>query len=185
MNRAEKNAVVAELGEAFRESPHVILAHFQGLRVNQAVDLRRRIRGVGGGYRVVKNRLARRAAAGLGVERLADRFTGPCAVATHPSDPIALAKAVSDFAKDNPQLEVVAAVVDAAHLVDAAGVKQLAAMPGMPQLRAQLLALLQTPATTLVRLLQTPGTQLARVLAARRDQLEPGEASQAGEKISE
>ena len=79
---------------------------------------------------MVKNRLAKRAAAGTPLEPLQARLTGPCAVATHPSDPVELAKVMTGFAKDNPQLEVVAAVVDAQQVLDAAGVKQLAALPG-------------------------------------------------------
>jgi large subunit ribosomal protein L10 len=76
---------------------------------------------------------------------------------------------LSEFAKENPQVELRAGVVDAAELLDTAGVKTLASLPGLPELRAQLLALIQTPATTLVRLLSTPGSQLARVIDARRE----------------
>lgn len=168
MNRTEKTTVVGRMSEAFAVAPHVILASYQGLTVNQATDLRRRVRLAGGRVLVIKNRLARRAAAGTPLERLSDRFTGPCALATHPSDAIALAKAFAEFVKDNPQLELLAGVVDTTELVDAKGLKQLATLPGLPELRAQLLRVIQAPATTLVRLLGTPGTQLARVVDARR-----------------
>ena len=169
MNRAEKTAAIEELNLAFRQMPHVILTGFRGLTVNQANELRRRVAESGGRYKVIKNRLAKRAAAGTPVEELAKLFEGPCAVATHDSDPVALAKALADFAKSNPQLALVAGLVDARDLMEQADVKRLSAMPGLPGLRAQLLALIQTPATTLVRLLGTPGTQLARVVDARRE----------------
>lgn len=174
MNRAEKAENVEQIKEALQQYPHVILASFRGLSVNQANELRRKIDGSGGRYRVVKNRLAKRAAAGTPAEPLTAVFNGPCAVATHESDPISLAKALTEFAKDNPQLELLAGIVDARELLDAAGVKRLAKMPGLNELRAQLLALIQTPASSLVRLVGTPGGQIARVVDARREGL--GEA---------
>ncbi len=174
MNRAEKAENVEQIRETLQQYPHVILASFKGLSVNQANELRRKVDGSGGRYRVVKNRLAKRAAAGTPAEPLTAAFNGPCAVATHESDPISLAKALTEFAKDNPQLELLAGIIDAKDLLDAAGVKRLAKMPGLNELRAQLLALIQTPASSLVRLLGTPGGQIARVVDARREGL--GEA---------
>ena len=177
MNRAEKIATVEQLHEAFEQTPHVIVASFRGLTVNQANDLRAKVTGVGGSYRVIKNRLAKRAAAGTPVEGISELFSGPCAIATHADDPVGLAKILADFAKANPQIELLAGLVDAKDSLDAKGVKRLSTMPGLPALRAQLLALLQTPATMLVRLLSTPGTQVARVVDARREKL--GETSDA------
>ena len=171
MKRADKIATVEELNRTFSDTPHLILASFRGLSVNQANDLRARVRASGGRYRVIKNRLAKIAAAETPVQNLAESLGGPCAIASHDSDPIALAKALSDFSKDNPQLELVAGLIDAKEQLDARGVEQLASMPSLPELRAQLLSLIQTPATTLVRLIQTPGEQLARVLDARREAL--------------
>lgn len=168
MDRQQKTAAIDRLQRTFAAAPHLVLASFAGLTVNQESDLRRRLRQAGGGYVVIKNRLAKRAAAGTPLEPLQARLTGPCAVATHPSDPVELAKVLTGFAKDNPQLVVMAAVVDAQQALDAAGVKQLAALPGLLELRAQLLALIQTPGTMLVRLVATPGTMLARVVDARR-----------------
>ena len=172
MNRTEKVAVVEGLNKALSATPHVILASFRGLSVNQATELRRAVRRAGGRYRVVKNRLAKLAAPGTPLEQLVDQFAGPCAIATHDSDPVVLAKALSDFTKANPEVELLAGVVDAKEVVDAKGVKRLAGLPGLPELRAQLLSLVQTPATSLVRLLNTPGGQLARAIDARREKLE-------------
>ena len=172
MNRAEKINVVETLNQEFSNKPHIVLTSFKGLSVNQANELRRKIGGIGGNYQVIPNRLASRAAAGTGAEALSASFTGPCAIATHADDPVALAKAIAGFAKENPQIDMVAALVDSREFVDKAGVKHLATLPSLPELQAQLLAMIQTPATTLVRLLATPGTQVARVLDARREQQE-------------
>ena len=167
MNRADKIATVERLNRELSETPHVIVATFNGLSVNQANDLRGRVRAAGGRYQVIKNRLTKLAVKGTPAEGLAESLSGPCALATHESDPVALAKALADFVKDNEQLQVLAGVVDGKDLVDAAGVKYLSSLPGLPELRAQLLALIQTPATTLVRLINTPAGQLARVVDAR------------------
>jgi large subunit ribosomal protein L10 len=174
VNRDDKIATVQLMRETFERFPHIIVTTFRGLSVNSSNELRRRIGGAGGGYRVIQNRLAKRAAEGTPAEQLVKLLDGPCALATHESDPVALAKTLADFAKDNPQLQLLAGVVDARELIDSEGVKQLAKMPGLQELRAKLLALIQTPATSLVRLLGTPGSQLARVVDARRSGIEEG-----------
>ena len=175
MNRSEKTTVVESLAERFRATPHVILADYKGLTAGQATELRRKIRVVGGTYMVLKNRLARRGSEGASVGMIADRLKGTCGLAAHATDPVALAKVVSEFAKDNPQFRLVACVVDAKEVYGAEGIKQLATLPGRQELRAQLLALINTPATQLVRLISTPAGQVARVIDARREKLE-GEA---------
>ena len=172
MIRSEKVTVVESMGQAFAKTPHVVLAAFSGLKVNQVNELRSKVREAGGSYSVIKNRLAKRAAPGTPMELLADRLSGPCALATHESDPVALAKVLFEFGKKNPELEVLAGVIDGKDLLDKAGVKQLSMLPGLQELRAQLLALIQTPATSLVRLLGTPSSQIARAIDARREKLE-------------
>ena len=170
MNRTDKNSMIETLNQRFSENPHVIVTSFSGLGANQSNALRRKIDGCGGRYNVIKNRLAKRAAAGTPAEELVDSFEGPCGVLTHDSDPVGLAKALSEFVKDNPQVGVKIGLVDGKQVIDEAGVTQLSKMPGLPELRAKMLALFNTPATQLVRLLGTPGTQLARVVDARREQ---------------
>ncbi len=172
MDRAEKVAAVERMNQTFSATNHIILTSFRGLNVNQATELHRRVRRAGGRIQVVKNRLAKRAAAGTPVELLVDKFSGPCALATHDSDPVSLAKALAEFNKQNPELELLAGMIDAKELLDKNGVKQLASLPGLQELRATLLSLIQTPATQLVRLLGTPATEMARVLDARREQQE-------------
>ena len=174
MNREQKTAAIESMTQDFSATPHVFLTGYRGMTVNQASDLRRRIRAAGGSYRVVKNRLARRAASGNAMDQLAGRLKGPCAVAAHRTDPVGMAKILIDFAKENPQLQLVAAVVDGRDVVDAEGIKSLATLPGLPELRAQILAMVNTPATMLLRLLNTPGSQLARVVDARREAMGGG-----------
>ena len=167
MDRANKDAAIEGLNKVFSESPHVILTTFSGLTVNQANVLRRTVGDAGGSYQVIKNRLAKRAAVGTPVESLSEGFSGPCGIAAHKDDPVGLAKAIAGFVKENPQVEVQAGLIDSKAQIDAAAVVQLSKMPGLPELRSQMLALFNTPATTLVRLLGTPGTQVARVIDAR------------------
>jgi len=174
VNRTEKTTVVESLTERFRATPHIILADYKGMTAGQATDLRRKIRSIGGTYMVLKNRLARRGSEGTAVAKIADRLKGTCGLAAHPSDPVALAKVVSEFAKDNPQFQLLACVVDSKEVYAAAGIKQLATLPGRQELRAQLLALINTPATQLVRLINTPAGQVARAIDARREKLEGG-----------
>jgi large subunit ribosomal protein L10 len=174
VNRTEKSAAVDALSQLFRATPHVILTDFKGLTASEATDLRRKIRAAGGTYRVLKNRLARRGAAGTSLEKLAPRLKGPCGLAAHPTDPVALAKVLSEFAKENTRLQLVAAVVDAKDVYENKDIKTLAALPSLPQLRAQMLSLINTPATQLVRLLNTPAGQVARAIDARRGTLEGG-----------
>lgn len=172
MNRDEKAAEVEYLQEQFKKATNAFLVGFTGLTVGQADQLRRKVRESSSSYRVVKNRLAKRALAGSPLESLADGFTAATAVAYNDNDPVGLAKALADFAKENPALTVRGGIVDGTEVLDAAGFEALSKLPGMPEVRAQLLSLISTPATQLVRLLGTPGTELARVLDARRSKLE-------------
>jgi len=170
VNRAEKTAAIERMNKTMTECPHVILTAFSGLTSNQANELRVKVRDAGGSISVIKNRLAKLASAGTPVEQMQEHLAGPCALATHPDDAVSLAKALSEFAKENPALKVVAGVIEGKDLVDEAGVKYLSSLPGLPELRAQLLSLIQTPASSLVRLLNTPGGQIARVIDAKAQQ---------------
>ena len=172
MNRTEKQQLIDELHKELESSPHAVLVEFKGLSVPAATEFRKRMRASGSRYRVVKNSLALRAAKGTALEQLESKLEGTTGIAYTGEDPVALAKVVMDFAKDHPALAVKAGVVSGSQVLDAAGVKALSTMPGLPELRARLLGLLQAPATQLVRLLGTPGTQLARVMKAHQEKLE-------------
>jgi large subunit ribosomal protein L10 len=172
MNRTEKQELIEELHKEFAASPHLVLVDFRGLDVPSVTEFRRKVKASGSCYRVVKNSLALRAAKGTALEKLEDRFEGTTGVAYNGTDPVALAKVLTDFAKDHPQLAVKAGVVAGDQVLDAAGVRTLSTMPGLAELRAQLLGLLQAPAGRLVRLLATPATQLARVMKAHQEKEE-------------
>ena len=178
MNRTEKQTLIDDLHEEFGKSPHAILVDFRGLTVPAVTEFRRKVRASGSSYRVVKNTLALRAAKGTAIEKLKDKFEGTTGVAYTGSDPVALAKVLVDFAKDNPNLVVKGALVSGTELLDAEGVKALSTMPGLPELRAKLLGLLQAPATNLVRVLNAPAAKMARVLAAHKEKQEQGGSSE-------
>jgi large subunit ribosomal protein L10 len=144
------------------------------LDVAAADTLRQRIRKGGAGdfeYRVAKNAVLRRASADLDVAGLANHFEGPTAVAISFGDPVGLAKILSDFAKDHEVFEIKGGLVDG-EVVDAAQIAALAKLPSMDALRGMIIALLQAPATKLVRLIAEPGAQLARLVSARKAQQE-------------
>ena len=172
MNRTEKAQLVEELHQELEASPHAVLVDFRGLSVPDATEFRRKVKAAGSKYRVVKNSLARRAAKGTALERLEKDLGGTTGIAYTKDDPVALAKVLVEFAKDHPQLALKAGVVSGSEVLDASGVKSLSTMPGLPELRARLLGLLQAPASQLVRLLGTPATQLARVLQAHHEKTE-------------
>lgn len=175
MNRTEKQQLIDALHADFGRSPHAIVVDFRGLTVPAVTEFRQKVRASGSHYRVVKNSLALRAAKGTAMEQLERHFENTTGVAYTADDPVALAKVLMDFAKDHPALKVKAGVVSGSQVLDPEGVKALSTMPGLPELRAKLLGLLQAPASQLVRLLATPATQLAQVLKAHQDK--QGEAS--------
>jgi len=172
MNRTEKQALIDDLHTEFAKSPHAILVDFRGLSVPAVTEFRRKVRHAGSRYRVVKNSLALRAVKDTPLEKLAHKFELTTGVAYTGADPVALAKVLVDFAKDHPALIVKGGLVSGSQMLDPEGVKALSTMPSLPELRAKLLGLLQTPASTLVRLLNTPAEQLARVLKAHQDKQE-------------
>jgi len=177
MQKAEKAELINELHQEFGRSPHAILVDFRGLSVPAVTEFRRKVRQAGSRYRVVKNSLALRAAKDTPLEALSVKFENTTGVAYTGSDPVVLAKVLVDFAKEHPQLVVKAGVVSGSQMLDAEGVKALATMPSLPEVRARLVGLLQAPAARLVRLLSVPGGQVARVLKAHAEK-EEGAAAQ-------
>lgn len=177
MNKTEKQALVDDLHKEFGRSPHAILVDFRGLTVPAVTEFRRKVRQSGSRYRVVKNTLALRAVKDTPLEALGPKFDNTTGVAYTGTDPVALAKTLIDFAKDNPALVVKGGLVSGTQMLDAEGVKALSTMPSLPELRSRLLGMLQAPASQLVRLLNTPASQMARVLKAHGEKLEETKAS--------
>ncbi len=163
LSRTAKETRLEDLRAELGGAESVILVDFKGLDVPQATDLRRKVRSAEGSYRVVKNTLARLALEGTSFEALRDRLEGTTALAYCSDDPVVLAKALVDFAKDAPELTFRAAVVQG-QTVDAEGVKGLSELPGKPELQAKLLMLLNAPATNFLRLLNAAPTNLLAVL---------------------
>ena len=167
MDRAQKPVVVSELNAVFGEVGVVVVTRNLGLTVAQSTALRNKMRDVGATYKVTKNSLAKIAAKGTAYEGLSDLLTGPIALASS-VDPVAAAKVVVDFAKTNDKLEIVGGSMGAM-LLDVDGVKSLASLPSLDELRAKIVGLVQAPATKVVQVVQAPAGQLARVFAAYAD----------------
>lgn len=178
LKRREKETFVEDLRAEFARSQHAILVDFRGINVPDVTEFRRKVRQSGGKYKVVKNTLAVRALEGTPLAALRDKYLETTAIAYCDTDPVALAKVVISFSKDHPQIVVKSGLVSGSELLDAAGVKALSTMPGLPELRSQLLGVLQAPAAKLVRLLNTPAQQMVRVLKAH------GDAEKSSEKES-
>jgi large subunit ribosomal protein L10 len=171
LNRTEKETVISELHAKMAMARAAIVAEPRGLDVETITALRKKLRDAKVEYRVVKNTLAALAAKGTPVEVVAGLFVGPTALVMSYDDVVAPAKLLMDFMKDRENFAIRGAVVEGV-LVDAKGVAALAKLPGLNQLRAQILGLLAQPATKLARIIGTPAQQLARVLGARNEQLE-------------
>ena len=168
MDRAQKQLLTATLHRDLADTVCVVITHQTGLSVAEVTQLRRQMRSAGASYRVTKNRLVRRALEGTPFAGLAPLFTGPTAIAFS-RDPVAAAKAAVEYANRNTKLTIVGGGLSG-QMLDPAGVKALAILPSLDELRSKIIGLLNAPATKLAVLLQTPGGQIARVLAAHSEQ---------------
>ena len=164
MDRSQKEALVSSLQEQLSDIVCVVVTKQTGMTVAEVTDLRRRMRASGASFKVTKNRLARIALTGTKFEGLSPLFIGPTAIA-YSRDPVAAAKVAVEFANKNDKLTIIGGGLGEQRL-DVAGVKALATLPSLDQLRAKLLGMLQTPATRIASVLQAPGSQVARVLGA-------------------
>ncbi len=163
----EKKAIVAEVSAALAGASAAMVAEYRGLTVAQMNDLRRRAYDSKVYFRVVKNTLARRAIAGSPFACLEDQMAGPLAFAIS-KDPVAVAKVLSDFAKDNEALRIKAGSMGG-RLMSLAQVQTLAMLPGRNQLLAMLLGTMQAPVSKFVQTLNEIPGKFVRTLAAVRD----------------
>jgi large subunit ribosomal protein L10 len=163
LTKSEKTATLEQLASALKGVDSAILFDYKGLNVPQVTELRRQVRAAKGQYRVVKNTLARRALKGTEFEPLSEFFQGTTAIAFTGTDPVALAKTLTTFAKTAPQLTIKAAVVQG-RKIQAAEVTELAQLPGKPELYAKLLFLLNAPMVRLVTVLNAAPQALLNVL---------------------
>ncbi len=164
MDRSQKAESVAQLSEVFGQVGVVVVTRNLGLTVKQSTDLRTKMRDVGATYKVAKNSLAKLAVQDTDYQGLGDFLVGPTGLAWS-VDPVAAAKAVVDFAKTNDKLEIVGGSLGAT-VLNEAGVRSLASMPSLDELRGRIVGLVNAPATKLAQLVNAPASKLARVFAA-------------------
>ena len=164
MDRAQKAEAVATLKQTFGEVGVVVVTRNLGMTVAQSTALRGKMRDAGASYKVAKNTLTLIALEGTAYAPIGDMLTGPTALATS-ADPVAAAKVAVDFAKTNDKFEIVGGAMGDT-LLDVNGVKALAELPSLDELRATIIGLVQAPATKIARTINEPGAQLARVFGA-------------------
>ena len=164
MERAEKKELVATLNTVFKTTGVIVVAHNKGLTVNQVNDLRGKMAKAGATIKVAKNRLAKIALDGTDAKGISDLFVGPTMVA-YGMDPVSAPKVAADFAKINEKFVVLGGALGKT-ILDASGVKALAELPSLDQLRGKLIGLIQAPATKIAGVLAAPAGQLARVMNA-------------------
>lgn len=163
LTRNEKEELVSSYEQGLAVAPHAFLLGYKGITVPQVTALREKVRQSGGHYVVVKNTLALRAIDGKALATLKEHFTGTTAVVYSDTDPVALAKALTDFAKDVPAIEFKAGLVES-RSVPATQIKEIAQLPSREELIAKLLFLIQSPIARFVRVLAAVPQSLVVVL---------------------
>jgi large subunit ribosomal protein L10 len=164
VDRAEKREFVTALNSVFQSTGSVVVAHYSGLTVAQMNDLRSKMRVAGGTVKVAKNRLVKIALQGTESEGIADLFEGQTLIA-YSDDPVTAPKVASDFAKGNEKLIILGGAMGSTRL-DASGVKALAELPSLDELRAKIVGMISTPATRIAQVVNAPAGNVARVIGA-------------------
>ena len=164
MDRSQKADLVDQLKNVFTETSVVVVTRNHGLSVDQSTDLRLKMRDAGAQFKVAKNRLALIALDGTRYQPIGDLLKGPTALATS-TDPVAAAKVAVEFAKTNDKFEIVGGAMGDT-VLDVNGIKALAELPSLDQLRATIVGLIQAPASKIARTVNEPGAQLARIFSA-------------------
>jgi large subunit ribosomal protein L10 len=165
MDRSQKADAVAQLNAVLKESGVVVVTRNLGLTVAQSTELRGKMREAGASYKVAKNRLAKLALKDTDYTGLEEFLAGPTALA-YSQDPVSAAKAAVEFAKANDKLEIVGGSMGD-QVLDEAGVKALASMPSLDELRGKLVGLMNAPATKVAQVVNAPANKLARVFGAQ------------------
>jgi large subunit ribosomal protein L10 len=164
VDRAAKAELVTTLSEVFKASNVVVVAHYAGLTVSQMQTLRRQMKQVGASVKVTKNRLAKIALEGTNAASIAPLLKGPTLVAFS-GDPVAAPKVAVDFAKAHEQFVILGGAMGTTAL-NPDGVKALASLPSLDELRAKLVGLIQAPATKIAQVVNAPAAKVARVVQA-------------------
>jgi large subunit ribosomal protein L10 len=164
VDRAAKKELVTALNGVFRDTRVVVVAHYSGLKVTQMQTLRKQMKVAGAQVRVAKNRLVKLAAEGTDAAAIMPLLKGPTLIA-YSGDPIAAPKAAADFAKGHEKFVILGGAMGKTAL-DANGVKALAALPSLDELRAKIIGLVQAPGTKIAQLVNAPAAKVARVVQA-------------------
>ena len=164
MDRAEKQEQVTALNGVFKNAAAVVVAHYSGLTVAQMSALRRQMKKNGAGVKVAKNRLAKKALEGTDVAHVASLLKGPTVIA-YSGDPVTAPKIAVEFAKGHEKFVILGGAMGSTAL-NLDGVKALASLPSLDELRAKLIGLIQAPATKIAQLVNAPAQKLARVFGA-------------------
>ena len=164
MDRTGKKELVAALNAVFKTTNVVVVAHYSGLTVAQMQTLRRQMKQAGGAVRVAKNRLAKIALDGTDAASIAPLLKGPTLIA-YSGDPVAAPKVAVDFAKANERFVILGGAMGKTAL-NPDGVKALASLPSLDELRAKIVGLIQAPATKIAQIVNAPAAKLARVVQA-------------------
>ena len=167
VDRAAKKELVASLNGVFKGTGVVVVAHYSGLNVAQMQTLRKQMKQSGAVVRVAKNRLAKIALEGTDAAVIVPLLKGPTLIA-YSGDPVAAPKAAVEFARTHDRFVVLGGAMGKAAL-DANGVRALAALPSLDELRAKLIGLVQAPATKIAQVATAPATKVARVLRAHAE----------------
>ena len=162
-DKQDKQKDLDKLREQLEANKSLFLAGYEKMTVGQDFELRKAVRGVGGNYQVIKNRIAEKAAAGSGAGELLKDLKGMCAIAYTSGDPVALAKALAAYAKANPAFTFKAGMVEG-RVVDVSGIQELATLPAKEELFAKLLWLINSPAQRLVTAMNGVGRNVAVVI---------------------
>lgn len=170
MEREQKRELVKSLHQVFSDTGVIVVAHNVGMTVSELTELRREVREVGGTVKVAKNRLVKLALKDTPAEGLGDLFSGPTIIA-YADDPVSVPKVAVKFAKSNEKLVLLGGSMGDMNL-DIEGLKSLAALPSLDELRGQFIGLLQAPAGKVARVISTPPGQLARVISAYSEKSE-------------
>jgi len=165
VDRAAKRELVTSLHDVFKDTGVVVVAHNTGLVAAQSADLRKRVKEAGGVVKVAKNNLVKLALKDTSAEGISDLMKGPTVLA-YSKDPIAAARVAVKYAKENDKLVILGGAMGK-NVLDANGVKALAELPSLDELRAKLIGLLNAPATKIARTVKEPGAKLARVVQAK------------------
>lgn len=165
MDRAQKRELVTALHEVFSNTGVIVVAHYSGLSVADMTEFRNRARDAGAKVKVAKNRLVKRALEGTEVSGITDLFTGPTCI-TYSDDLVAAPRAAVNFARENEKLVILGGTMGASAL-DTDGVKFLASLPSLDELRGKLAGLVQAPAGKIAQLVNAPASKLARVFSAK------------------